>query len=70
MIEKAGNKHRIVCDHCEETFGGFDTFMQAVNYKKTRGWVSLKDGLGEWHELCPDCSTPEIIQSVRDWGLD
>jgi hypothetical protein len=66
MIERSGDWHELICDHCEESVDGFDEFADAVQHKKDYGWKSVKGKSGEWHELCPECSTPEIIREYRE----
>jgi hypothetical protein len=51
------NTFDIICDICgEETNKGFDSFSDAVAFKKDKsnGWKSrkVKD---EWEDICPDC---------------
>jgi hypothetical protein len=64
MIRKTDGQYELICDYCEEIANVFDDFLDAVAYKKAYGWRSIKDSGGNWHELCPDCSTEEIIQGV------
>jgi hypothetical protein len=66
MIERNGDDFELICDHCEDSVDGFDEFDDAVQYKKDYGWKSVKGESGEWYELCPQCSTPEIIREYRD----
>jgi hypothetical protein len=67
MIEKTyRNTYTLFCDHCgDECDEVFDGFEEAVEYKKDNGWRSVKDRNGDWHELCPSCSTPEIIGKLK-----
>ena len=70
MIEREGWNHTLFCDHCEgENKGGkvdgFDEFDEAVKYKKTHGWKSLKSDSGTWFEFCPVCAVPEIMNEYR-----
>lgn len=56
-IENFGGIVTLECDICgEEADGDFDTFHEAVDWKKdkTNGWTSKKIE-GNWHDLCPDC---------------
>jgi hypothetical protein len=64
MIRKTDGQYELICDYCEEIAGVFCDFYDAVSYKKAYGWRSIKDRAGDWHELCPDCSTEEIIQNL------
>jgi len=59
--------YTLACNYCEDEVDEvFDTFMDAVNYKKDHGWKNVKDKYDDWHELCPACSKPEIINKVKD----
>ena len=58
MIEKEYGKHVLVCDVCGLEHE-FDSFDEAVEYKKSNGWksrrgeqINLEDG---WVDVCPDC---------------
>jgi ssDNA-binding Zn-finger/Zn-ribbon topoisomerase 1 len=56
MIEKINNTYKIICNSCGEIFEEeFDTFYDAVNYKKSNGWRSVKVSEDNWNEICPDC---------------
>jgi hypothetical protein len=65
VIERNGDGFEPICDHCEDSVDGFDEFDEAAQYKKDNGWKSVKGASGIWYELCPDCSTPEIIRGYR-----
>jgi hypothetical protein len=65
MIERSGDEFELICDCCEDSVDGFEEFGEAVQYKKDNGWKSVKGASGIWYELCPDCSTLEIIQEYR-----
>jgi len=65
MIERNGWHHDLICDHCEDSVEGFEEFEEAVKYKKTHGWKSLRSDSGTWFEFCPDCSKPEIMNEYR-----
>ena len=55
MIEKRGEgRYVLVCDECGHEVKYFDTFQEAVDYKKENSWRSKKDG-DEWLDVCPDC---------------
>jgi hypothetical protein len=58
MIEKECGSFCLICDECgfEET-ETFDTFYDAVNFKKepNSGWVSKRID-GDWMDLCSDCA--------------
>jgi hypothetical protein len=63
--------YEIICGECGETLDvDFDTFEEAVEYKKTiakgEGWRAVKDKEGGWHDLCPDCATPEFIRKLKE----
>jgi hypothetical protein len=66
MIDRNSDEYELICDHCEDSVGGFDEFDESVQYKKNNGWKSIKGDSGTWYELCPDCSTSEIIREYRD----
>lgn len=56
MIERElGGGFYLECDCCDETIGGFDTFEEAVAWKK-ENWVSKKDKQGHWQEFCKECA--------------
>ena len=65
MIERNGGEFELICDHCEDSVDGFDEFDDAVQYKKNNGWKNIKSDSGQWFELCPVCSTPEIVKEYR-----
>jgi hypothetical protein len=65
MIRKTDGQYELICDYCEEIANVFDEFFDAVSYKKAYGWRSVKNNSGDWSELCPDCSTDEIIERLR-----
>lgn len=45
--------YELICDICGEDFD-FETFDDAVNYKRENGWKSEKYK-GEWQDICPEC---------------
>lgn len=57
MIEKFGDDmYQLECDNCGHcTDETFDSFMEAVEFKKENNWKSIKTN-GEWKELCPECA--------------
>ena len=62
MIEKVGENYRLVCDVCalgEDGEFEFNTFDEAVEYKKDHDWVSHQFLDGEWEDICPDCAELE-----------
>ena len=69
MIEKTGwgtfEEFVLICDHCEDSVEGFKEFDEAVDYKK-KHWKSVKSESGDWYELCPDCSTSELISEYKN----
>jgi hypothetical protein len=69
MIERdGGDSFLLSCDNCGEWCDKiFDTFYDAVAYKKDRdnGWRTVKDKDGDWQELCPACNTPDIIRKLK-----
>ena len=60
--------YTLSCDHCEdEVEETFDTFMEAVAYKKENGWRSIKSKSGEWNEICPECAEDQaIVQAMKE----
>jgi len=53
MIGKEIGKHYLVCDICGD-YEEFDTWGEAVDFKKTEGWGSKKTKQG-WMDFCPNC---------------
>lgn len=54
-IEQHGEwKYSLVCDECGHEVKYFNTFEEAVDYKRENGWKSKKED-GEWATRCPDC---------------
>jgi hypothetical protein len=55
MIYKEMGYYFLYCDVCgEEESGMFDSFYDAVEYKKINGWKSQKRN-SEWEDVCPEC---------------
>jgi len=54
MIEKNTYGFKLICDICGNEVDGFDTFQEAVEYKKDEGWRSQKVSDG-WEDICPEC---------------
>ena len=50
------------CDICDETEVKFDTFQDAIDFKKDKsnGWVSRKTEDG-WYDVCSECRTKKYI---------
>jgi hypothetical protein len=69
VIEKfCEDDFRLYCDNCGEGCGEiFDEFQDAVDYKKDKdnGWRTIRDKNGDWCDLCPACTTPEIIGKLK-----
>jgi len=63
MIDRTGIADEVYleCDVCGETEEGFDTFYDAVEFKrdKTNGWRSTNIN-GAWHDMCPNCKISDI----------
>jgi len=56
MIDKQFGDYVLVCDFCEEEADEcWDTFQDAVDGKKARGWKSQKTSKG-WKDVCPSCA--------------
>jgi hypothetical protein len=66
MIERSGWQYELICDHCEDSVDGFEEFDDAVKYKKENDWKSVKSSRGTWYELCPECSTREIMDEYSE----
>jgi hypothetical protein len=63
--------YEIICDECgEHADADFDTFRDAVDYKKStakeEGWRAVKDKDGCRHDLCPGCATPDFIKKLTE----
>jgi len=55
MIEKNGGKYHLVCDNCgEEHDEDFDSWDEAVDFKRESDWFSKIHG-GGWADICPSC---------------
>lgn len=55
MIRSTGNgKFEMICETCGYSVSGFDSFNEAVEYKKENDWRSLKTSDG-WEDVCSDC---------------
>jgi hypothetical protein len=66
MIERSGDEYELICDHCERSKTGFDTFDEAVRHRKIKKWNPVKTKSQGWVDLCPRCATPENIAEYRD----
>lgn len=53
-IERRSNGFVLICDSCGTEVKYFDAFMEAVDYKKSEGWRSVKNG-DEWEDTCDEC---------------
>jgi len=51
LIIKEYGKFTLICDICDKQVGGFDTWQEAVDYKKTADWMSKKVD-GEYQDIC------------------
>ena len=47
--------YSLECEVCGKTIDNFETFYDAVEYKKENGWKSVKVN-GAWEDRCPDCA--------------
>lgn len=54
MITQEYGIYKLFCDSCDECIE-FDTFEDAVEYKKKEGWKSFNHD-GVWEEYCTECS--------------
>lgn len=53
MIDKQYGEFILICDCCGIEHK-FETFEEAVKFKKLNGWKSVKVGL-EWEDICDSC---------------
>ena len=54
-IQKEYGYEILTCDICiEPVEHAFDTWDEAIDYKKEHGWKAKKDD-NEWIDVCPDC---------------
>ena len=55
MIDKHFGDFILVCDYCEEEAEeAFDSFQDAMDYKRKNDWKSIKTSKG-WKDCCPEC---------------
>lgn len=55
MIDRSYGRFELVCDICGEVADDdFETFHDAVDYKKSEEWKSIKVGV-DWQDTCPNC---------------
>ena len=56
MIDKINNVYKIICNACGKVFNiEFQSFQEAVMFKKKNGWRSVMLSASKWNEICPDC---------------
>ena len=56
-IDKIHGEYCLSCDICGEgPQQPFESFDEAIQYKKNNGWSSLQNRNGEWVELCDNCA--------------
>ena len=53
-ISKQYTEFHLECDECGELVSPFDTFQDALDYAKDRGW-KIRRGGGEWWMECDEC---------------
>ena len=54
-IQKEYGYEILTCDICiEPKEHAFDTWDEAIDYKKEKGWKAKKND-NEWLDICPDC---------------
>ena len=53
MITQEYGKYKLYCDVCGD-YLEFDSFEDAVEYKKKEGWKSFRNA-GMWEDTCPEC---------------
>ena len=68
MIEgRRAEGFTLTCDFCgDEAEEQFEEFRDAVDFKKENGWRSVQNRNGEWRDLCPACTSPDVIRRVRE----
>lgn len=54
MIDKGVLGYNLYCDICGILKMAFETFYDAVDYKKENGWISEKHK-DEWQDICQEC---------------
>lgn len=55
MISKEYNEFKLYCDMCGECVTGFNSFEDAIAFKRKEGWATVKIG-DDWENYCPICS--------------
>ncbi len=55
MIDKMYGDFVLICDVCDREVKPFNSFSEAVEYKKDNDWHSIRQTDGEWTEVCPEC---------------
>jgi hypothetical protein len=62
------NEYALVCDVCGRTKSGFESFMDAVDFKANprSRWRSVRRRSGEWNDVCPGCDTPAMAARLRN----
>lgn len=65
MILREPDGMYLQCDFCPTYEGEFETFNDAVRYKRTHNWRSVKIK-GEWFDKCPECASPRRLTDTHD----
>jgi len=56
MINKEYGKYVLTCDVCEERAEEtFNSFVEAVDYRRASGWKVKKEKDGTWVDTCTEC---------------
>jgi len=56
-IDKIHGQHFLACDVCGEgPQRPFESFDEAVQYKKMHGWRSRQNSRYEWEDICDECT--------------
>ena len=68
-INKVYNQYyELECDFCGEVKETFNAFDDAVDYKKSEGWRSVRDNHGNWSDKCPDCQKEAVANDFDCFG--
>lgn len=56
--------YELQCDYCANFISGFEDLDDAVDYKKPKGWRSVKED-GEWFDKCPECIRKDALKEFE-----
>ena len=55
-LDKIHGEYHLSCDICGEgPQRPFESFDEAVQYKRDNGWSSSQNRYGEWADICNNC---------------